>query len=42
VHGDVDVGYGDRPNVDCGVRVNIAPRVEARLLPRVVLKRLGG
>lgn len=37
-HGDgaeeVSRGYG--------VRVNIAPLVERRLLPRVVLKRLGG
>jgi Eco57I restriction-modification methylase len=42
VRGGQDVGHGYQPNIDCGVRVNIAPLVEKKLLPRVVLKRLGG
>jgi hypothetical protein len=42
VRGGQDIGYGWRPDVDHGVKVNIAPLVEARLLPRVVLKKLGG
>jgi len=28
--------------VDYGVRVNIAPLVEKKVLPKLVLKRLGG
>ena len=31
-----------RPDVDSGARVNVTPRAEKKLLPRVVLKRLGG
>lgn len=42
VRGGQDVGHGWRPDVDHGVKVNITPLVEARLLPRVVLKKLGG
>jgi hypothetical protein len=42
VRGGRDVGHGYQPDVDFGVRVNITPLVEKRLLPRVVLKRLGG
>ena len=42
VRGGRDVGHGYGPDLDYGVRVNITPLVEKRLLPRVVLKRLGG
>ena len=42
VRGGKDLGHGYRPDVDFGVRVNIAPLVEQRLLPRVALSRLGG
>jgi hypothetical protein len=42
VRGGQDVGHGYRPDIDFGVRVNITPLVEQRLLPKVVLKRLGG
>jgi hypothetical protein len=42
VRGGRDLGHGYKPNVDYGVRVNIAPLVKARLIPRVVLSRLGG
>jgi hypothetical protein len=42
VRGGQDVGHGYRPDVDLGVRVNVAPLAQARLLPRAVLPRLGG
>ncbi len=42
VRGGKDAGHGYRPDIDHGVRVNITPLVEQKLLPRVVLKRLGG
>lgn len=42
VRGGRDLGHGYKPDVDLGVRVNIAPLVKARLIPRVVLARLGG
>jgi hypothetical protein len=42
VRGGRDVGHGYRPDVDHGVKVNIKPLAEAKLLPRVVLKKLGG
>lgn len=42
VRGGRDLGHGYQPAIDYGVRVNIAPLAEARLLPRIVLKRLGG
>ena len=42
VRGGQDLGHGYQPDVDFGVRVNIIPLVEKRLLPRVVLKKLGG
>lgn len=42
VTGGQDVGHGYRPDIDFGVRVNIAPLVKARLLPRAVLTKLGG
>jgi hypothetical protein len=42
VRGGRDVGHGYQPDIDFGVRANITPLVEKRLLPRVVLKRLGG
>jgi hypothetical protein len=42
VRGGQDVGHGYRPDVDLGVRVNIAPLVAERLLPRATLKKLGG
>lgn len=42
VRGGRDVGHGYQPDIDFGVRVNITPLVEKRLLPRVVLTRLGG
>jgi len=42
VRGGRDLGHGYRPDIDLGVRVNITPLVEERLLPRVVLARLGG
>lgn len=42
VRGGQDLGHGYRPDVDFGVRVNIAPLVEKKLLPKVILKRLGG
>ena len=35
-------GHGYQPDIDYGVRVNITPLAQARLLPRVVLKKLGG
>jgi hypothetical protein len=41
VRGGRDTGYGFRPDVDYGVRVNIRPLVEKKLLPRAVLSRLG-
>ncbi len=41
VRGGQDVGRGYRPDVDYGVRVNIRPLVEKKLLPRAVLSRLG-
>ncbi len=41
VRGGQDTGRGYRPEVDYGVRVNIKPLVEKRLLPRAVLSRLG-
>lgn len=42
VRGGQNVGHGYRPDVDFGVRVNIKPLAEKRLLPRIVLKKLGG
>lgn len=42
VHGGQDLGHGYQPDIDYGVRVNITSLVEAKLLPKVVLKRLGG
>jgi hypothetical protein len=42
VRGGQDLGHGYQPQVDYGVRVNIAPLVEKRLLPKVALKKLGG
>ena len=42
VRGGREHGHGYQPNIDHGVKVNITPLVEARLLPRVVLARLGG
>jgi hypothetical protein len=42
VRGGRDVGHGYEPAVDHGVKVNIKPLAEAKLLPRVVLKKLGG
>src|SRR5581483_10659030 len=42
VRGGQDIGHGYRPDVDFGVRVNIKPLAEKRLLPRAVLQRLGG
>jgi hypothetical protein len=41
VRGGQDVGHGYRPDVDYGVKVNIKPLAEARLLPKSVLKKLG-
>ncbi len=41
VRGGQDMGHGYRPDVDYGVRVNITPVVEQKLLPKSVLKRLG-
>jgi hypothetical protein len=41
VQGGQDIGHGYRPNVDLGIRVNIAPLAKRRLLPRSVLTRLG-
>ncbi|MBI3303497.1 MAG: hypothetical protein HYZ72_15645, partial [Deltaproteobacteria bacterium] len=42
VRGGQDLGHGYQPDIDYGVRVNITPLVEAKLLPKLVLKRLGG
>jgi hypothetical protein len=42
VRGGQDIGHGYQPNIDFGVRVNITPLAEAKLLPRLLLKRLGG
>jgi hypothetical protein len=42
VRGGQDVGRGYSPDADYGVRVNITPLVEQRLLPRVAARRLGG
>ena len=42
VRGGRDVGHGYLPDVDHGVRVNIKPLAEAKLLPRATLPRLGG
>lgn len=42
VRGGQDLGHGYQPDVDFGVRVNITPLVEKKLLPRTVLKKLGG
>jgi hypothetical protein len=42
VRGGQDLGHGYKPDVDYGVRVNIAPLIEKRLLPKLVLKKLGG
>jgi hypothetical protein len=41
VRGGQDLGHGYRPDVDYGARVNITPLVEKKLLPKVILKRLG-
>jgi hypothetical protein len=42
VRGGQDLGHGYRPDVDYGVRVNIAPLVEKKLLPKLAIKKLGG
>ncbi len=42
VRGGQDAGHGYRPDVDYGVKVNITPLAEARLLPKSTLKKLGG
>lgn len=42
VRGGQDLGHGWCPAVDHGVKVNLTPLAEAKLLPRVVLKKLGG
>ncbi len=42
VRGGQDLGHGYRPDVDYGVRVNITPLVEKRLLPKLLVKKLGG
>lgn len=42
VRGGQDLGHGYQPDIDYGVRVNITPLVEAKVLPKIVLKRLGG
>ena len=42
VRGGQDLGHGYQPDVDFGVRVNITPLVDKKLLPRIVLKKLGG
>ena len=42
MRGGQDAGHGYRPDVDYGVRVNITPLVEKKLLPKGILKRLGG
>jgi len=42
VRGGQDLGHGYQPDIDYGVRVNITPLVEAKLLPKTILKRLGG
>lgn len=42
VRGGKDVGHGYRPNIDYGVKVNIRPLVEKRVLPPALLKKLGG
>jgi hypothetical protein len=42
VTGGRDLGHGYRPDVDFGVRVNIAPLAKNKLLPRAVLGKLGG
>jgi hypothetical protein len=42
VRGGQDLGHGYKPDVDYGVRVNITPLVEKRLLPKLALKKLGG
>jgi hypothetical protein len=42
VRGGQDAGHGYKPDVDHGVRVNITPLAERKLLPRVVLSKLGG
>jgi hypothetical protein len=42
VRGGQDIGHGYQPDVDYGVRVNIRPLIEKKLLPKVILRRLGG
>jgi hypothetical protein len=42
VTGGRDLGHGYCPDVDFGVRVNIAPLAKNKLLPRAVLGKLGG
>jgi hypothetical protein len=42
VKGGKNLGHGYKPDVDFGVRVNIAPLVERRLFPKAILKKLGG
>lgn len=42
VTGGRDLGHGYRPEVDFGVKVNIAPLARHKLLPRAVLGKLGG
>ncbi|MHB1046355.1 MAG: BREX-1 system adenine-specific DNA-methyltransferase PglX [Thermoanaerobaculia bacterium] len=42
VRGGQDLDHGYQPDVELGVRVNITPLAEKRLLPKIVLKKLGG